>query len=78
MEIRIDVSHSEDGRDLVATSYFVFVSRDAASQTKAVPVPQLSFEGEEDIESCTLRYEYGIKNQAVRKNLTTVIHLASP
>ncbi len=72
MEIRIDVSHSEDGRDLEASAYFVFVSRDAESQKKGVPVPELTFDGEEDVESCALRFEYGVKNQAIRKNLTSV------
>jgi len=72
MEIRVDVSHSEDGRDLVASAYFVFVARDAKSQTTAVPVPELVFDGEEDIKGCTLRFQYGSKNQTHRKNLYSV------
>jgi Acyl-CoA hydrolase len=72
MEVRVDVAHTEDGKELAASAYFVFVSRDINDNTKAIPVPELAFEGEEDKEGCLLRYEYGVRNQQERKLLANV------
>ena len=59
MEIRIDIAHSEKPKDHLGSAYFMFVARDARDYTKACVLPQLSFEGEEDPDRCTLRQELG-------------------
>jgi len=66
MEIRVDVSHSEEPKDLIAAAYSMFVSRDAQDYSKAYVLPDLSFEGENDEAKCILRQEYGKRNKQRR------------
>lgn len=75
MEIRVDISHSEKPEDYVATAYFMFVARDAEDYSKAFPLPELTFEGEEDVKKCMLRKEYGIKNKERRSDVAAVIQI---
>lgn len=75
MEVRVDVSHSENGETLAASAYYVFVSRDTKDSTKSRPVPELIFDGEKDVEGCFIRQQYGKKNQVDRKNVMEVRNL---
>jgi len=72
MEIRVDISHSDDPDDQVAAAYFMFVARDTNDYKKAYPIPDLCFEGEEDLEKCLLRLEYGKKNKQKRIEFAAV------
>lgn len=72
MEIRVDVSHSEDPKDQIAAAYSMFVSRDAQDYSKTYPLPDLSFEGENDEAKCLLRQEYGKKNKKRRMEFAAV------
>ena len=73
MEIRVDVSHSEDPKDQIASAYSMFVARDVQDYSKAFPLPELSFEGENDEAKCLLRQEYGKKNKKTRMEFAAVI-----
>ena len=46
----------------MAAATFLLVSRDHNDFTKPFKMPKISFEGEEDIEKCEIRYEIGKKN----------------
>ncbi len=72
MEVRIDLSQTEEGSDLVAAAYYVFASRDATDPSKSKPIPELVFDGEKDKEGCVIRFEYGRKNQLERKSMSEV------
>jgi len=72
MEIRVDVSHSEDPKDQVAAAYSMFVSRDAEDYSKTYSLPDLSFEGENDEAKCLLRQELGKKNKKRRMEFAAV------
>lgn len=72
MEIRVDISHSEEPEDQVGVAYFMFVARDTNDYSKAYPIPDLSFEGENNIEKCFLRLEYGKKNKKKRIEFSAV------
>lgn len=69
VEIRVDIYQESDekmGTDLVGSTHFLMAARELTTH-KAFKVPQLTFEGEEDIENCMLRYELGKKFQEQRK-----------
>lgn len=70
LEIRVDISHSEDPKDQAGSAYFMFVARDAKDYTKAFALPELSFEGEKDEKKCILRDEYGKRNKDRRKTFS--------
>ena len=72
MEIRVDVANNEQGDDLKASAYYVFVARDAENPRKSKPVPELVFDGEKDPEGAIIRYETGKKNQTHRKSVAEV------
>lgn len=72
LEIRIDISHSEDPQDMAGSAYFMFVARDAHDYKKAVELPELSFEGEKDARKCGLRNEYGKRNKEKKKLFSEV------
>ena len=71
MEIRIDVS--EVGDVPICSAYFMFVARDASDYTKSYPIPQLTFDQEDDPEGCLLRQEWGNKNKHRRMEFAAVI-----
>ena len=76
MEIRIDISHSENPQDMAGSAYFMFVARDATDYSKAIELPELSFEGEKDAKKCALRNEYGKKNKSKKKLFSEVcVHI---
>ena len=68
------MSH-EQNDDYVGTASFVFVARNKDDHTKAIAVPRISFEGEDDVEKCELRYELGKYNQFERKKFSAVHYL---
>lgn len=72
MEIRVDIAHSNDPKDQLGSAYFMFVARDANDYSKSYPLPELSFEGEEDVKKAMLRFEYGRKNKERKMNLAAV------
>lgn len=52
---------------LNVAAVFLMVARDGKDHTKSYKVPKLLFHGEENEESCKLRFEIGSKNQEQRK-----------
>jgi len=72
MEIRVDISQSEDLEDQVGSAYFMFVARDTNDYSRGYPIPDLCFEGEDNIEKCFLRLEYGKKNKQKRIEFSAV------
>ena len=69
MEIRIDMSHTNNELDL-GTANFVFVGR---TKDKGYNVPKLVFDGETERDKSLLRDEYGKKNQNERKTFSAVL-----
>ena len=79
MEIQIDIwqedsastdnqnLYSDSGQQLKASAVFLFVARDKSDHTKKYQLPKFSFEGEEDLDKCNMRYQIGKKHQAKRK-----------
>ena len=67
LEVRLDVTYTDDPDKLVASAYYVFAARDAANYAQAKRVPKIVFDGEFDLEGCLLRYEYGKGNMSERK-----------
>lgn len=69
VEIRVDIYQENENKmetNLVGSTHFLMAARELSSH-KAFAVPQLSFQGEDDEQTCILRYELGKKLQERRK-----------
>lgn len=69
VEIRVDIyqeSSEKMGTNLVGSTHFLMACRDIKTH-KALQVPKLTFQGEDDEAGCYLRYELGKKLQEKRK-----------
>ena len=72
VEVRTDLLQKIDNakeETLAASALFLLAARNTKDFSKAYTLPRLSFEGENDIEKCILRYELGRMNQEKRKNM---------
>lgn len=69
VEIRVDIYQESENKtetSLVCSTHFLMAARELNTH-KAFNVPRLSFEGEDDVQGCILRYELGKKLQEKRK-----------
>ncbi len=72
VEVRTDLLQKLDNEKeetLAASALFLMAARNTQDFSKAYTLPRLSFDGENDIEKCILRFELGKMNQEKRKNM---------
>lgn len=72
VEVRTDLLQKPDDSQeetLAASAMFLLAARDSEDYSKPHILPGLSFEGENDVEKCQLRFELGKLNQEKRKSM---------
>ncbi|KRX10446.1 hypothetical protein PPERSA_08748 [Pseudocohnilembus persalinus] len=81
LEICIDMLQPDDNgkEELRATASFLMVARQKKDHSKGYKVPQMSFQGEHDIERCKMRFAVGNKkNQKRKEKFTNSLEIKPP